>query len=119
MSNSFKPASFLFYVLTLIAFFFMGMFLAAIVGAAEGQGLAGGAIVLFYGLITAVVALIIAILVARKSSLKRIKQLNVVLGVVVLIVGAYMAYRIADGSPETEFDRSPPKQPVPTEVPAN
>jgi membrane protease YdiL (CAAX protease family) len=119
MNNSFKPASFLSYVLTLIAFFFIGMFMAQAIGAAEGQGLAGSTIVLFYGLVTAVIALIVVIIIVSQSSLKVIKKINLALGVMVLVLTGFIAYRVVNHSDEAQPDSNLPSTPTPTEVPAN
>lgn len=109
--NTFKPASFLCYVLTLVAFFFGGMYLAAITGAAEGQGLAGGAIVLFYGLVTALIALVLAVVLATKASLKTIKLVNVILAILVLVITVVIVCKVIaksdDPAPQPEREMQP------------
>lgn len=117
MKNTFKPASFLCYVLTLIAFFFGGMFLSAFTGAAEGQGLAGGAIVMFYGLVTALIALILAVIFATQASIKKIKIANIILGVIVLGLAAFTVSRIMENRPLQEPERQ--QQPTTPVAPAS
>lgn len=118
MRNTFKLASFLCYLLTLVVFFFLGMYLVSWTGAAEGQGLAGGAIVLFYGLITAIIGLVLAIILANKSSIKTIKTVNVVLGVVLIVIASFITYQVMtqsdDSTPEPANERTPT---APTVVP--
>ena len=61
MKKLFKPASLLLYFLTILSFFLAGFLYAALTGAGKGQGLAGGAIVLGYGVLSAGVAFVISI----------------------------------------------------------
>jgi hypothetical protein len=94
MSQALKPASFLFYLLALLDFFLLGLFLAGITGAGEGQGLAGGAIVLFYGLIGGGLALVIAIYLAIITNLDFIKMANKILGGLFIVLAAVSAWLI-------------------------
>lgn len=94
MKKFFKPASLLFYFLMILVFFFAGVYYAGITGAAEGQGLAGGAIVLGYGVISAFIALFISFVIVYYVSLDRVIRMNQVLGIVFLIFTAITAYRI-------------------------
>lgn len=94
MKKLFKPASLLFYFFMIVVFFFAGVYYAGITGAAEGQGLAGGAIVLGYGVITAFVALLVSFIIAYHAPREIIVKVNQVLGVIFLIFIAITAYRI-------------------------
>ncbi|MEZ5059139.1 MAG: phage holin family protein [Saprospiraceae bacterium] len=94
MSQALKPASFLFYLLALLDFFLLGLFLAGITGAGEGQGLAGGAIVLFYGIIGAGLALVVAIYLAIVTNLNFIKTANKILGALFIVLAALSAWMI-------------------------
>ncbi|MBR9916075.1 MAG: hypothetical protein GYB32_14885 [Algicola sp.] len=87
-----KLYSFLFYLLALIAFFFMGITIAGIVGAGKNQGLAGGAIVLGYAVIASLIGLVISLVVANKTSRKIIFRLNIILAL--SIVGFVTYYQI-------------------------
>ena len=51
MKTLFKPSNILFYFLSAILFFFLGMIFAGITNAGKDQGLAAGAIVFGYGII--------------------------------------------------------------------
>lgn len=84
-----KLYSFLLYLLTLICFFFIGITIAGIVDAGKNQGLAGGAIVLGYAVITALIGLIISLFVASKTNRKIIFRLNIILA---LSIVAFFAY---------------------------
>lgn len=94
MKKLFKPASLLFYFFMILVFFIAGMYYAGITGAAEGQGLAGGAIVLGYGVITAFIALLVSFVVAYYTPREVIVRINQVLGVIFLIFVAITAYRL-------------------------
>lgn len=87
-----KPYSFLLYLLAFITSFFLGMSYAGILEAGKNQGLAGGAIVLGYGVIAAVIGLIIALIVASKANRKIIFRLNIILAI--CIVGFYVYFHI-------------------------
>lgn len=110
MRNLFKPASFLFYVLALICFFFIGLFIAKNTGAGENQGLAGGAIVLFYGIVTAGIALIVSFLAAYSLELKYIITLNKILGALLLVLGVTIFFLVkAKQNEKTDEIVVPPK----------
>ena len=94
MKRMFKPYSILFYFFVVIVFFIAGVYFAGITGAAEGQGLAGAAIVLGYGVITAFVALILSLILVYYVEREIIVKANKVLGVIFLIFAAITAYRI-------------------------
>lgn len=94
MKKLFKPASLLFYFFMVIVFFFAGVYYAGITGAAEGQGLAGGAIVLGYGVISAFVALLVSFIIAYYAERELIVRINQILGIVFLIFIAITAYRL-------------------------
>ena len=93
MKKLFKPAFLLFYFLSFFSFLFFGAWLASVSGAADGQGLAGGAIVLFYGVIAAVVALVLSVVFAHRIGVRIIKILNVVLLILLLSTAAWVRYR--------------------------
>lgn len=88
MKNLFRPACLLLYFLTLVAFFFGGMTMAALTGAAKNQGLAGGAIVLFYGVIAAGLAFVFALILCYSISDKAVKIINwSMLGLIIVVAG--------------------------------
>ncbi len=110
-----KPINLLFYFLSLINFIFIGIYFAVITEAAKGQGLAGGAIVLGYGVITGAVALIVSIFLAYYIEDKIIILLNKILGILLALFIIITAYRILTREKKEEY--SPPKRQVtPTAV---
>lgn len=82
-----KPYSFLLYFLALIAFFFLGIIYAGLINAGKGQMLAGGAIVLGYGVIGAFIGFIISLFAAKKLNRKTIIRVNIILAL--SIIGFY------------------------------
>ena len=68
MKNFFKPARLAFYLLMLVGFFFLGLYFAALIDAGKGQGLAGGAIVLGYGILFGGVAFLASFFYCRSYS---------------------------------------------------
>ena len=93
MKKLFTPKSLLLYVLTILVFLVGGSVVAALTGAGKNQGLAGGAIVLFYGVISAFIALIISLLIAYKANDKTIVAINKILGIICLIIVSYFVYK--------------------------
>ena len=93
MKKLFQPSSLLLYFLTIFIFFFAGMLVAGLTGAAKGQGLAGGAIVIGYGFITACCAFILAIVAAYTFENNIIKKINRVFLGVLAMVAVFIAYR--------------------------
>ena len=93
MNNFFKPANLLFYFLFSLLFFFAGLSYAGLTDAGEGQGLAGGAIVLGYGIAFAFGALVISVIVANTLPIRSIKRFNKIIGVIVIIGVGILAYR--------------------------
>ena len=87
-----KLYSLLLYPLTLIAFFFVGISYAGLVEAGKNQGLAGGAIVFGYGIMAAVIGLVIALFVAYRTNRKTIFWLNIILTVGIVVF--YVFYHI-------------------------
>ena len=90
----FRPASVLFVLLTLLISFVFGVVFASLSGAAEGQGLAGGAIVFFYGLIGSIIGLIGGIILVRNSKKATIIKFNKVLMIVAFLITAWIVYRV-------------------------
>ena len=84
-----KPYSLLLYVLAVIVFFFFGILLAGLVDAGKGQMLAGGAIVLGYGLIGALIGFCISLILAYKFKRKTIISFNVVFFVLIISFWTY------------------------------
>lgn len=87
-----KPYSFLLYFLAILTFFFVGLTYAGIIEAGKNQGLAGGAIVLGYGVMGAFFGFIAALFVANRTNRKIIFRLNIILAI--CIVGFYAFYHL-------------------------
>ncbi len=80
-----RPYSFIFYSLSLFVGFFTGGFYVIVTGAAEGQGLAAGAIAVFYAICFALGFILLSILLAYLLSRKIVIILNWILLVLLLI----------------------------------
>lgn len=112
-----KPYSFLLYGLVLISFFFVGITYAGIVEAGKNQGLAGGAIVLGYGVTAACIGFLVALFVTHKTNGKVIFRLNIILAI--SIVGFWIFYhnKYLEKQKAKELENpkiEQPKQPSPT-----
>ncbi len=87
MKKKFTIPNILFVTLMILASFLIGVLVVGITGAAKAQGLAGGAIVLGYGIIGAGVGLILSLVLASKLEKKIIVRANWVL--LVALIGAF------------------------------
>lgn len=87
-----KPYSFLLYLLAFVCFFFIGVSYAGVIEAAKGQMLAGGAIVVGYGVAGAFIGFLLSLIVANKMDRKIIIKLNIALAI--FIVGFWAYYQI-------------------------
>jgi hypothetical protein len=93
MKKIFKPASILFNILCLLVFFIVGMYFAALIEAGKNQGLAGGAIVLGWGILFAGIAFITSFFVTHKVEHRKIVIGNWILFVLLLIGYGVTHYR--------------------------
>lgn len=89
MKKVFKPASLLFSFLCLIVFFLAGMFFAGWIEAGKNQGLAGGAIVLGWGVLFATIGFIVSFFLTY-----HLIHRNVVVGNWVLLAFLLLGYGI-------------------------
>jgi len=89
----FKLSNLLFYLLITFIAFFLGMLFAGITGAGKGQGLAGGAIVFGYGVISAGVSFVISIFLAQWFGSVIVIRLNKIMLVIVVVMMALLFYR--------------------------
>lgn len=96
MKKLLKPIYLAFYALVLVSFFVIGMYYAKITGAAENKGLAGGAIILGYGVLFGSIAFIISLFIARKISLKYLKIINWILLISTIVFWSvkYFEYQV-------------------------
>jgi len=92
MKKFFKPACLLLYLLTIIVFFFIGASFVGITGLAKNQGLAGGAILVFYALNFAFFALIASILVVYRFPHSVIVKANKILSISLIVLVVILTY---------------------------
>ena len=118
MKNFFKPARIGFYVLMLLAFFIIGLYYAGYVGASKGEGLAGGAIVLGYGIIFGGVAFVASFFIAHFLEISKIKIINWVLLILILATWGYKHYQFRQRDSIQEEKNAPyqNKNKTPTEI---
>lgn len=107
-----KPYSFLLYFLAIICCFLLGMSYAGIVDAGKGQGLAGGAIVLGYGVIGAGLGLLVSLMVANRASRKNIFHINIMLALIIAGLWAFFYLQYLEKQKVIEQEK------LKTEVPA-
>lgn len=93
MKAYFKLSSILFYFLSALLFFLLGTVLAGIAGAGKGQGLAGGAIVLGYGVMAGCFALIAAVIMVGFVKESRVKLFNKILAAIFVLLIILIIYR--------------------------
>ena len=77
------------YPLALICSFLIGILIAVLADAAEGQMLAGGAIVLGYGVLGAIIGLVAAIWIAINLKREWILKINIALLILSLVIFGY------------------------------
>ena len=110
MNKLLKPASLLMYLLVILVFLLAEMTIAGASGVAKGQGLAGGAIVFFFGVITATIAFIIVLFVAYKAKPKTIIKINKIFGILFFLAACLVVYRfIVLNKNETPVKKYPKK----------
>tara|TARA_R110000850_G_scaffold11850_1_gene40443 strand:+ start:504 stop:851 length:348 start_codon:yes stop_codon:yes gene_type:complete len=78
--------------------FFAGAFYKALT-MPEGSGLAGGAIVLFSGIIGAALTLVLALFLVQRFTLAVLKRINLALFLLLLIPIGWVIYRIQSKPP--------------------
>ncbi len=110
MKNLIKPASLLFYFFSVIVFFFIGIYVAKLVGAGKNQMLAGGAIVLFYGVVVAGIAFILSLFIASKVKLSIVIKINKILGILFLLLVCFTAYKFITREKTEEPVKEYPKK---------
>jgi hypothetical protein len=100
-----KPYSFLLYFLAFIASFFIGLTYAGIIEAGKGQMLAGGAIVLGYGVIGAFIGFVLSIFIAVKASRSLIMKLNIFLALAIIAFFSYYTINYQKRQKEKEKEK--------------
>lgn len=92
MKSYFKGASLLLYLLAMLSFFIIGLFYAGFIDAGKNQGLAGGAIVLGYGIMGAGIGLIASLFLVAYDRGRAVITTNKVLAILLaaLIIALYL-----------------------------
>ncbi|MCW8849688.1 MAG: hypothetical protein OQJ81_06880 [Melioribacteraceae bacterium] len=83
-----------FYFLVLVNSFFLGMIISAVIGMGDSQGLAGGAIILFHGIITGFISLFVSFFLSKNLESKTLKKVNTILLVLFTIFILLFTYRL-------------------------
>lgn len=116
MKTLFKPARILFYILMLLTFCMLGFYYASFVDAGKGQGLAGGAIVLGYGLLFGSVAFVASFFIAHCLEISKIKIINWILLVLLGVSWAFKYYELKTRNAQQEEQNKPYQNTNPTET---
>ena len=106
MKKLLKPASLTFCFLMAVVFFVTGIYLAGLFGAGENQGLAAGAIVIGWGVLSAGVAFILSLFTVYRVLHKTIVRLNFLLLFVVVILYGITHYRFIQKQKEKDKERN-------------
>jgi len=106
----FKLSSLFLYLISFVTFFFVGASIAGALGLAEGQGLAGGAIIFGYGLLGSVTAVVIAIFMVHLCSNKIIVWTNVALTCITAVLVLYFTLNYQNRERERESNQEPKQQ---------
>ena len=85
MKKLLRLSSIGFYILMLFTFFIIGLYFAEFIGAGKNQGLAGGAILLGYGVLFAGIAFFASFFIAYYVETKSLRKINWVLLTLLLI----------------------------------
>ncbi|WP_203296415.1 hypothetical protein [Luteirhabdus pelagi] len=93
MKKLIKPASIAFYILIALVFFIIGLYFAGFIGAGKNQGLAGGAIVLGYGVLFGGLAFIGSFFIAYHVAHKWIVRCNWIVLVILAMTYGITHYR--------------------------
>ncbi len=119
MRKLLKPAKLLFYLLCALVFFIVGLYVAGALGAGKNQGLAGGAIVLGYGVMFSGAAFLLSIAVAFKLPHKYVVTTNWILFGLLVIGYGVTHYRYVTRERDRDTDKTDtPKTPsAPAENP--
>ena len=119
MKKLLKLASIAFYFLMFIAFFIIGLYVAGLLEVGKGQMLAGGAIVLGWGVMFAGVALIASFFIARYVSHKNIIRFNWILLAIIAIAYGISHYRYLEKQKEKETEKTEKVNPKRTTTSVN
>ncbi|MEM7382239.1 MAG: hypothetical protein AAF361_13725 [Bacteroidota bacterium] len=116
MKKLIRPACLLFYLLSLLSFFVVGLVAAGLMEAGKNQGLAGGAIVLGWGVLFGIAGLVISFFIAYRLNTGILKRINIILAVILLGVFAIAYFKYQSRSKEQMEIKTAPQKPT---APAN
>ena len=116
MKKLLKLANIGFYILMLLVCFVLGLYFAEAIDAGKNQGLAGGAIVLGYGVLFGGIGFIASFFIAYYATTKVIININFLLLLVLLVMWSYKYYQFKQGDKlqkeESEKFNPPPTTPT-------
>ena len=117
MKKLFKPANIAFYILMLLSCFIIGLYVAGAIGAGKNQGLAGGAIVVGYGVLFGGVGFIASFFITYSANLKTIIKINWILLLIVVTSFGYTYYKFSqrDKKQKEENEKFKPEPTKPSE----
>ncbi len=107
MKKLFKPACLLLYLLTVMVFFLIGLLYADWIDAGKNQGLAAAAIVLGYGVVFSIVAMLLSFFVAYHMKHKAIVRINLIFGILVLAGVLLILYKVNERNKLRETETEP------------
>ena len=113
----FNKSALLLYVLIIPIFFILGILGAKFAEVAKHQGLAGGAIVLFYGIITALVAIFLAGIFVYFVNQELIKKVNKIFALILGLLALYILFNVLTKEKPAEKFQEPPRTPTKTAEP--
>ncbi|MBN2172845.1 MAG: ABC transporter ATP-binding protein [Bacteroidales bacterium] len=99
MKQYLKPANFIYLILVALLFFILGALISSLLGVAKDQGLAAGAIVVGYGVITGIVALFLALISLRFIPSRMIVKINYFFTLALMVFIALLFLKISKGNP--------------------
>ena len=112
-----KARSFLLYVLAIMAAFFAGLIVAGLLDAGKHQGLAGGAIVLGYGVVGAGVGLLVALFIAWQANRNTVVRLNGILAILILAFFVYFHIKYKEREAQKQEKENIERSTTPTAKP--
>ncbi len=112
MKRYLLPSSLLFYLFSAVIVFIVGVFLAKALGAGEGQGLAAAAIVLGYGVMAGILALIFAIFTLSFMAQNKVILVNKILALVLAGLIIMGVLRLKSRQNQTDVSSRTPLMPT-------
>ncbi|GAA0877109.1 hypothetical protein GCM10009119_00770 [Algoriphagus jejuensis] len=110
MNRYFKGSGLAFYLLVILVTFILGTAVTGVSGVDDNQGLAGGAIILGYGLITAFGGFIIAIFIVSKASVSKLITANWIILSVIAVLMTFLILRAKFKTKEIKPDSTMPQK---------